>query len=344
MLSFSICLNAAILAAHTIPVLGRLDVATFGKLLTYVLSRMMFVGIFFSACFTLLFMYVLSIIPMQAKTAIARLKRIDLFPYLFVIAFFGWMFMLGPTEKAPVYDPFDPRNIQEMYNKVHPTDPALKELLKEIDMRYYWIVAGVGLLVLACFKSLHTHFIRLVDTLLLTLSEIIPVDERPTTNSQMKEEVEDVCLVYGSSDELLAGATHLANTYAKAPSDEETIPFGLDKVAFVYRDDRLFSILKQGFAIPTTFGEGETIESIYEGAFLHINKALYIRFDHITFFDFDNLKVGVTPQLIEIFQKLNRPSVKEKLWSYRSGDHADYSFDIHPDLVAKLKRTLEDDD
>jgi len=63
---------------------------------------------FFSACFTLVYMYVLSIIPMQAKTVIARLKRIDLFPYLFVIAFFGWVFMLDPTEKALVYDLFDP--------------------------------------------------------------------------------------------------------------------------------------------------------------------------------------------------------------------------------------------
>src|SRR5690606_22022831 len=103
-----------------------------------------------------------------------------------------------------------------MYSKVHPADPALKEMLKEIDLRYYWMVAGVGLLVLACFKSLHTHFIRLVDTLLLTLSEIMPVDKRRTTDSQMKEEVEDVCLVYGSSDELLAGATHLANTDRKS--------------------------------------------------------------------------------------------------------------------------------
>src|SRR5690606_36709350 len=155
-----------------------------------------------------------------------------------------------------------------MYSKVHPADPAMKEMLKEIDLRYYWMVPGVGLLVLACFKSLHTHFIRLVDTLLLTLSEIMPVDKRRTTDSQMKEEVEDVCLAYGSSNELLAGATHLVSTYAKAPSDDQTAssddataPYGLHKVACVFIVGRLYSILQQGFAIPTTSAEGETIES-----------------------------------------------------------------------------------
>lgn len=339
----ALCLGAAILASH-IPVLRTLQDDNFTKFLTDRLHYAVLAGPMFSLCCTLLVIFAIVFMNKRREKPTIRLRGIALLPYFFLVAFFGWALMKLPTEKATVPDPFEPKSLIEIYNEENPPDPVIEALVKEVDLRYYWAVAGIGLTFLACFKPLHIHFNRLVNTVFSKLEYARSPHGPPVPKLQMKEEVDNVTWLFGSNEELLERATGLANTYSEASSSDEPHRFGLDKVAFVYGEDCVYSIIKQGFAIPTVFDEGETIESLYGGTFLHINHTLYIRFDHITFFDFDNLRIAVSPQLIHIFNQLNRPSVKEKVWSYQSGDGLVNYFDIHPDLVTKLKRALDEDD
>ncbi|NGM65785.1 hypothetical protein [Sphingobacterium sp. SGR-19] len=339
----ALCLGAAILASY-VPILRTLPDDIFAKFLTERLSYVTLAGPMFSLFCTLLVIFAITFINKLRETPTIRLRGIALLPYFLLVAFFGWVLMSLPAEKATVPDPSEPKSLYEIYIEAYPPDPVIEALIEKADLPYYWVVAGMGLIFLVCFKPLHIHFNRLVLSLFSENRYIMPADERPVRKLRVQEEVETVSRLYGTSEELLEAATGLANTYAQDSPSDEPQSFGLDKVAFVYGEDCVYSIIKQGFAIPTIFDERETIESLYGGTFLHINRALYIRGDHITFFDFDNLKIGVSRELILTFHQLNRASVKEKVWSYRSADHSDFCLDIDPDLVDKLKRTLDEDD
>ena len=142
-------------------------------------------------------------------------------------------------------------------------------------------------------------------------------------------------------NDLLEGAESLADTFSasnrKESANDDPPALQYEFYAFIYGEGFDYVITDEGYAVPFLFEDEDTIDDLHGGIYLQINKTLYIRFDHIILFDFEELYIVVSPSLEALFEKINKKSVKEKLYSYRYKDKGRGYYQIDSTLEAKLR-------
>lgn len=142
-------------------------------------------------------------------------------------------------------------------------------------------------------------------------------------------------------NDLLEEAERLANTFSKSNRKEsvndDPATHQYEFYAFIYGEGFDYVIIDEGYAVPFLFEDEDTVDDLHGGIYVQINKTLYIRFDHIMLFDFEELYIVVSPSLEALFEKINKKSVKEKLYSYRYTDKGSGYYKIDSTLEAKLR-------
>ncbi|MCY4780615.1 hypothetical protein ORI89_13225 [Sphingobacterium sp. UT-1RO-CII-1] len=250
--------------------------------------------------------------------------------YAFILLFYSWQFLIDLTDDLS-------RSGGSFYAAFSdlPIDPVLYELGRLRDARYFFLIITVGLILLLLYKPLYNHFcaVFIPNNYMQKASFLSETDQEDTLKSESKNQEE-------SMDDFVDRAEKMANTFADPVLNEKVASVEIDFFSFVYGEGFDYVIINEGYTVPYLMDDEEEIDDMYGGIFIHVNKNLYIRFDHIVMVDMNELYVMISPELEGIYQKVNNKRVKEKIASYRYKPNSPTLFKIHPQLVAKLEQKL----
>ena len=316
-----VCIAIAIFSAY-IPVIQSLSGELHDKFLRDRISYALMAGLMFSiiACTATYFtMYPIHLKRPPRKQALAFWAFA---PYTMIILFFTYAFVQ-----------FANMDITDLSDRnEHPfirIDPDIERLTIQADLNYFIIAALIGYALLFAYKGFRKHFVLIVT-------------ESFSDNTSTPQAAERIELSNQSNDELIDEAQKLANTFAEPkPVNPNAPTVEIDFYAFVYGEGFDYVIFNEGFTTPFLFDEDDTIDTLHEGMYLHINKALYIRFDQIMMLDLEQRYIVIAPPLMKIFKAVNRESVKKKIASYRYPGKPNGYYRIDPTLIAKLKKKIE---
>lgn len=245
-------------------------------------------------------------------------------PYLFGVGILSLLFLTVPYLPADLG-----------YVGSYPVDPALHGLHQLIDLRYFLAVTFLVFLLLLFHKALYKHFygIFLWSYPAHADDDVLNCDRQSTSKSSDSDEAKH-------NEEFVDMAEKMANTFADPSPAKNMGSVEVDFFSFIYGEGFDYVIINEGYTVPFMTEDGEEIDDMYEGLFAHINKTLYIRLDHIMLINLEDLIVGISPQLEDIYNKVNNKRVKEKIASYRYKPDSGSLFKIDPMLVAKLEKKI----
>ena len=216
--------------------------------------------------------------------------------------------------------------LDEVY--ISRVDPEIMDFYRQADLKYYLSAIIIGYFVLIFFKGYRKRMLAILSA----------KAKNPTKKTRSKER---------EDKELLDEAQKLANTFADTDKIKSTDPdsevLDVDFFAFIYGEGFDYVIINEGFAIPFLADDDEPIDTIFEGIFIQINSTLYIRADHIMLFDLEKHYIIISPVLEELFEKITKKSVQNKLYSYRCLHKPKSYYQIEPRLVEKIKSRFKMD-
>lgn len=216
--------------------------------------------------------------------------------------------------------------LDEVY--ISRVDPEIMDFYRQADLKYYLVAIIIGYFVLIFFKGYQKRMLA-----------ILSAKAKNRTKKPRSKDVED--------KRLLDEAQKLANTFADTDKIKSTDPdsevLDVDFFAFIYGEGFDYVIINEGYAIPFVADDDEPIDAIFEGTFIQINSTLYIRADHIMLFDLEEHYIIISPVLEELFEKITKKSVQNKLYSYRCQHKPKSYYQIAPTLVAKIKSKFKMD-
>ncbi|MBE8719946.1 hypothetical protein C4F40_04275 [Sphingobacterium sp. Ka21] len=316
-----VCIAIAIFSAF-IPVIQSLSGELHDKFLRDRISYALMAGLIFSiiACTATYFtMYPIYLKRPPRKQALAFWAFA---PYTLIILFLTYAF--AQFANMDLTDLSD-RN-EHPFIRI---DPDIERLTIQADLNYFIVAALIGYALLFIYKGFRKHF------------TLIAMDFLPAQSST-PQAAKPVELSDHSTDTLLDEAQKLASTFANPkPVDPNAPTVEIDFYAFVYGEGFDYVVFNEGFTTPFLFDEDDTIDTLHEGMYLHINKALYIRFDQIMMIDLEQRYIVIAPPLMKIFKAVNHEGVKKKIASYRYPGKPNGYYRIDPTLIAKLKKKIE---
>jgi hypothetical protein len=245
----------------------------------------------------------------------------SILPYTLTHLLFGYAFFNASRNSNELG-----RDLDELY--MSGTEPEILDFYHQADLKYYFSAMLIGYFVLIFFKGYRKRMFAILST------ESKNLPKKPSS-----KDVEDKRLI----DE----AQKLANTFADIdkikPTDPDSEVFDVDFFAFIYGEGFDYVIINEGYAIPFLADAGEPIDTIFEGIFIQINSTLYIRADHIMLFDLENHYIIISAMLEELFEKITKKNVQNKLYSYRCLHMPKSYYQIDPALVEKIKSKFKRD-
>lgn len=216
--------------------------------------------------------------------------------------------------------------LDEVY--VSRIDPEIMDFYRQADLKYYLSAIIIGYFVLIFFKGYRKRMLA-----------ILSAKSKNPTNKKRSKDVEDKKLI----DE----AQKLANTFADTDKIKSTDPdsegVDVDFFAFIYGEGFDYVIINEGHVVPFFNKDDEPLDTIFEGIFVQINRTLYIRADHIMLFDLEKHYIIISPMLEELFEKITKQSVQNKLYSYRCLHKPKSYYQIEPRLVEKIQSRFKMD-
>lgn len=235
-------------------------------------------------------------------------------PYTFTHLFFGYaLFNTGRNSSALG------KALDEVY--VSRIEPEIMAFYRQADFKYYLSAVIIGYFVLIFFKVYRKRMFAILSAQY----------KNPAKKTRSKDR-EDKRLI----DE----AQKLANTFVEAEKVKSTDPareiIDVEFFAFIYGEDFDYAIINEGHVIPFLTEDDEPLDTIFEGDFIQINKTLYIRADHIMLFDLEEYYIIISPVLEDLFEKITKKNVQNKLYSYRCLHKPGGYYQIEPTLVAKI--------
>ncbi|WP_293886313.1 hypothetical protein [Sphingobacterium sp. UBA3549] len=217
-------------------------------------------------------------------------------------------------------------NLDELY--ISGAEPQILAFYQQADLKYYLPAIVIGYFVLIFFKGYRKRLFAILSA----ESKNLP----KKTGSKDRED-----------KELIDEAQKLANTFADVENVKANDPgsevLDVDFFAFIHGEGFDYVIINEGHVVPFLNKDNEPLDTIFEGIFVQINKTLYIRADHIMLFDLENNYIIISPMLEELFAKITKKSVQNKLYSYRCLHKPRSYYQIEPSLVDKIKSTFKMD-
>ncbi|WP_286753532.1 MULTISPECIES: hypothetical protein [Sphingobacterium] len=199
---------------------------------------------------------------------------------------------------------------------------------QQVDLKYYLSAVIFGYFVLICFKGYRKRMFAILST-----------ESKNLPKKTSSKDIED--------KRLIEEAQKLANTFVDAENFKSTDPdseaLDVEFFAFIHGEGFDYVIINEGHAIPFLADDDEALDTSFDGIFIHINSTLYIRADHIMLFDLEKNYIIISPVLEALFEKINKKSVQNKLYSYRCLHKPGGYYQIEPTLVAKIKSRFKMD-
>lgn len=242
-------------------------------------------------------------------------------PYTFSHLIFGYGLFSDRRSSSALAEALD-----EVY--ISRVEPEIMAFYRQADLKYYLSAILIGYFVLIFFKGYRKRMFA-----------ILSAQSKKTPKKTRSKDREDKKLI----DE----AQKLANTFADTDKVKSTDParvgVDVDFFAFIYGEGFDYVIINEGHVVPFFNKDDEPLDTIFEGIFVQINRTLYIRADHIMLFDLEKLYIIISPMLEELFEKITKKSVQNKLYSYRCLHKPKSYYRIEPRLVEKIKSRFKMD-
>jgi hypothetical protein len=242
-------------------------------------------------------------------------------PYTLTNLLFGYAIFNARRNSSPLDEALD----------VVPMSRDESEILafyQQADLKYYFSAIIIGYFVLIFFKGYQKRMLA-----------ILSAESKNPTKKPRSQDRKD--------KELLEEAQKLANTFADTDkiksSDPDSEVLDVDFFAFIYGEGFDYVIINEGHVVPFFNKDEEPLDTIFEGIFVQINRTLYIRVDHIMLFDLEKHYIIISPVLEELFERITKKSVQNKLYSYRCQHKSKSYYQIEPRLVAKIKSKFKMD-
>ncbi|MDF2515919.1 MAG: hypothetical protein K0R59_1215 [Sphingobacterium sp.] len=323
---YVICIVTGIFVVATcnfsayIPALRSLSEPLFDKMIVDRIIWSLFSATFF---YGISFYFVVIILQSNFKYKPPRNVTLwTVAPYTLVSLFLGnGIFSERRSRSSALAEALD-----EVY--ISRVDPEIMDFYRQADLKYYLSAIIIGYFVLIFFKGYQKRMLAILSA----------KAKNPTKKTRSKD-VED--------KRLLDKAQKLANTFADTDKVKSTDPdsevLDVDFFAFIYGEGFDYVIINEGHVVPFFNKDDEPLDTIFEGIFVQINRTLYIRADHIMLFDLEKHYIIISPVLEELFEKITKKSVQNKLYSYRCQHKSKSYYQIEPRLVAKIKSKFKMD-
>ncbi len=308
-----------------IPLLRTLSGEPYDQFLADRIRWALFSSATFPSFFTLIAVLIASARHKVRPLNNSRLFLCSLGPYITYCILFGYLFFsqqhIDLDSVKPFVSPYDPS--ERIFSEM---EIALVKLSYQGDLNYYLYAISIGFLLLILYTGYRKHFFVMVQSSTNTPTS----NRRENTNS------------IDSNKELLHEAEKLANTFAKPiAKDTPKTAVNFEMYAFIYGEGFDYVIINGGHTIPMVFDDNEGPATILNGIYLHINNLLYIRCDHVMLIDVKKKIVVISPLLQAIFDRINKESVKKKLFSYQVPGQSKGHYAIAPQLIPEIKKKLK---